>query len=305
VDRPVVAAVDVGGTRIKSALVDRSGAELVSVTSPTPGDLDVEGSLVREVGARVAALRALAADQGYAVDVLACGVVVPGVVDDIAGVARWASNLRWRDLPVVAPLSTLLDLPVALGHDVRAGLVAEARFGAAQGFSNVLFMPIGTGIAGALMLDGHVIVADGWSGELGHVMVEPGGPLCGCGARGCVESIGSASAVESAYAAASGHRLGGDEIADLVTAGDRTAGEVWARAVEALARGVVLTTTLTGVDRVLVGGGLARSGEVLLSPLREAVESALTFQRMPTIVPAALGDRAGCLGAACLAWDLA
>lgn len=301
---PLVAAVDVGGTRVKAALVDRAGVEVVSSTEPTPAGLAAPGALVDLVVSAVRALRARAAAEGAAAEVSACGVVVPGIVDDAAGVARWSANLGWHDLPVAEPLGTALGLPVALGHDVRAGLVAEARFGAAQGFSNVLFMPIGTGIAGALMLDGRVVVADGWSGELGHVVVVPDGPACGCGARGCLEAVASASAIEKAYAAASGQRLAGDAVARLVADGDEVAGAVWATAVEALARAVVMATTLTGVSRVLVGGGLASSGEVLLRPLRAAVGAALTFQREPTVVRAALGDRAGCLGAACLAFDL-
>lgn len=300
----LVAAVDVGGTRVKAALVDRSGREVVSMTEPTPTGLAAPGALVGVVVAAVEALRARADREGLSAEVSACGVVVPGIVDDGAGVARWSANLGWRDLPVVEPLASALGRPVALGHDVRAGLVAEARFGAAQGFPNVLFMPIGTGIAGALMLDGHVVVADGWSGELGHVVVVPDGPACGCGGRGCLEAVASAAAIERAHAAASGRQLGGDAIAALVAGGDRVAGAVWATAVEALARAVVLTTTLTGVSRVLVGGGLARAGEVLLAPLRAAVATHLTFQREPTVVAAALGDRAGCLGAACLAFDL-
>lgn len=300
----LVAAVDVGGTRVKAALVDRSGVEVVSLTQPTPAGLDAPGALVAVVLAAVEGLRRRADRDGLPADVSACGVVVPGIVDDAAGIARWSANLGWRDLPVVDPLTTALGLPVALGHDVRAGLVAEARFGAAQGFSNVLFMPIGTGIAGALMLDGHVVVAEGWSGELGHVQVLPDGPTCGCGARGCLEAVASASAIERAYAVSSGQRLGGDAIAALVADADPVAGAVWACAVDALARAVVMATTLTGVSRVLVGGGLARAGEVLMAPLRDAVVAALTFQREPTIVAAALGDRAGCLGAACLAVDL-
>jgi glucokinase len=301
----LVAAVDVGGTRIKAALVDRSGAELVALTEPTPAGLDVPGALVAAVVAAVDALRERAADAGRAAEPFRCGVVVPGIVDEEAGVARWSANLGWRDLSVVEPLTEALGMPVALGHDVRAGLVAETRFGAAQGFSDVLFMPIGTGIAGALMLDGRVVVAHGWSGELGHVVVVPDGPLCGCGGHGCLEALASASAIERAYAASTGERRTGDAIAQRVAEGDAAAVAVWTTAVDALARAVVTSTTLTGVSRVLVGGGLARSGEVLLHPLREAVQASLTFQRMPTIVQAALGDRAGCLGAACLAFDLA
>lgn len=302
----VVAAVDVGGTRIKAALVDRSGRELVSTTTPTPPDLGAAGALVEAVSTTIDALLRNGAGQGLTVLLGACGVVVPGLVDDARGMALFSANLGWRDLQVVVPLEEALGVPVALGHDVRAGLLAETRWGAARGAANVMFVPLGTGIAGALMVDGRVLHADGYAGELGHVVVEPGGPVCGCGARGCLEAVSSASAVERAYA----HRLGraeqvsAKEIATLVAQGDPDAVAVWAHAVGALARAVVMAVSLTGVDLVLVGGGLAQSGELLLEPLRQEVAGALTFQRPPTIARAVLGDRAGCLGAACLAWDL-
>ncbi|WP_270888523.1 ROK family protein [Pedococcus sp. 5OH_020] len=312
-EHPVVAAVDVGGTRVKAALVDRAGEEVVSLTRPTPPRLDAPGALVALLRTTVEDLRAAAASQGRGDTIAACGVVVPGLVDDLSGVAVWSANLHWRDVPVATPLSEALEVPVALGHDVRAGLLAEARFGAARGHRHVLFMPVGTGIAGAMMLDGHVVVADGRAGELGHVVVEPGGPLCGCGARGCLEAVASAAAVERRYAAraavatlpaAGPSRLGADRIADLVRSEDPVATQVWDDTVTALARAVVMVVTLTGVELVLVGGGLAQCGELLLQPLRRKVEQDLTFQRRPEVERPLLGDRAGCLGAACLAWDL-
>lgn len=310
---PLVGAVDVGGTRVKAALVDAAGAEVVAATEPTPAGLGRPGVLVDAVVQTVHRLRAQAAAEDR--DVVACGVVVPGIVDDASGVAAYSANLGWRDLPLAQPLASALGVPVAIGHDVRAGLLAETRWGAAQGSRHVLFLPLGTGIAGALMLDGHVVVADGWSGEVGHVVVEPGGPVCGCGARGCLEAVASAAAIERAYAASApspgavGERVDADRVdaervATLVAAGDPRATAVWDRAVDALARAVVMVTTTTGVDHVLIGGGLAQSGAVLLDPLRERVERSLTFQRVPRIERATLGDRAGCLGAACLAWDL-
>jgi glucokinase len=307
----VVAAVDVGGTRIKAALVDRSGRELVSSTTPTPPDLGAPDALVRSVVATVQALQQTACERGLPVLLGACGVVVPGLVDDARGVARFSANLGWRDLDLVAPLESVLGTPVALGHDVRAGLVAEVRWGAARGAENAMFVPLGTGIAGALMVDGHVLQAGGYAGELGHVVVEPQGPVCGCGARGCLEAVSSAAAVERAYAARAGlplapaDRVRADRVAALVAEGDPVATAVWDHAVSALARAVVMAVTLTGVELVLLGGGLAESGEVLLGPLRREVAGSLTFQRAPTLLRAALGDRAGCLGAACLAWDLA
>ena len=301
-----VAAVDVGGTRIKAALVDRDGLELVSTTVPTPPDLGVPGALVSTVVATIDTLVSRATERGLPARLGACGVVVPGLVDDARGVALFAANLGWRDLDVVAPLESALGLPVVLGHDVRAGLLAEARWGAARGAQNAMFMPLGTGIAGALMVDGRVLRAGGYAGELGHVVVEPEGPVCGCGARGCLEAVASASAIERAYAVRLGlaARTSAEEIAALVAGGDPDAAAVWAHAVSALARAVVMAVTLTGVDLVLVGGGLAQSGDLLLEPLRREVAGALTFQRSPALRRAALGDRAGCLGAACLAWDL-
>ena len=301
-----VAAVDVGGTRVKAALVDRDGLELVSTTAPTPADLGKPGALVQAVVDTLAALTLSASERGLPVRLGGCGVVVPGLVDDARGVALFAANLGWRDLDVVAPLESALGLPVALGHDVRAGLLAEARWGAARGAENAMFMPLGTGIAGALMVDGRVLHAGGYAGELGHVVVEPDGPVCGCGARGCLEAVASASAIERAYAVRLGlaARTSAEEIAALVAQGDPDATAVWSHAVGALARAVVMAVTLTGVDLVLVGGGLAQSGDLLLEPLRRDVAAALTFQRPPVLRRAALGDRAGCLGAACLAWDL-
>lgn len=301
-----VAAVDVGGTRVKAALVDRAGEELVSTTTPTPLDLGRPGALVAAVLDTVAALTADADRLGLQVQLFGCGVVVPGVVDDARGVAVMSANLGWRDLDVVAPLEAALGVPVALGHDVRAGLVAEVRLGAAQGAENALFVPLGTGIAGALMVDGRVLHGGGYAGELGHVQVEPDGPRCGCGALGCLEAVSSAAAIERAYADRLGlsERVGADVVAALVAEGDADATAVWDHAVGALARALVMAVTLTGIDLVLVGGGLAQSGEVLLEPLRRETAGALTFQRVPRMQRAALGDRAGCLGAACLAWDL-
>jgi glucokinase len=300
-----VAAVDVGGTRIKAALVDRSGRELVSTTVPTP-HLGMPGALVAAVAGTMETLQQAGAEQGRSVRVAGAGVVVPGLVDDARGVAVFSANLGWRDLEVVAPLESVLGVPVALGHDVRAGLLAEVRWGAARGAENAMFVPLGTGIAGALMVDGRVLHGSGYAGELGHVQVEPGGPRCGCGAFGCLEAVSSAAAIERAYAQRCrlDAPVGADTVAALVAQGDPAATEVWAGAVSALARAVVMAVTLTGVDLVLVGGGLAQSGDLLLEPLRREVAAALTFQRPPTLVRAALGDRAGCLGAACLAWDL-
>jgi glucokinase len=312
--REVVAAVDVGGTRVKAALVDRSYDVVAALTVPTPAEVaaDIGGT----VASAVAELLATAAARGTGPDtgpharphagpvrVVGCGVVVPGLVDERRGVGLWSANLGWRDLPVGAPVSARLQVPTAVGHDVRAGLLAETRLGAARGARHALFLPVGTGIAGALMLEGMLVSADGWAGELGHMVVDPAGLPCACGAVGCLETVGSAAAVERAYAATTGRRCSAEQVAALTAAGNPAATQVWGRAVSALGAAVAATVTLTGVDLVLLGGGLAESGETLLRPLRADLDARLTFQRRPRLEKAALGDRAGCLGAACLAWD--
>jgi glucokinase len=296
----VIAAVDIGGTRIKASLVDRSYDVIAQTTRPTPRGIGTDiGSVV---AATVKGLLA-SVPQDRAVQLAGCGVVVPGLVDEAHGIGLYSANLGWRDLDIRGQVESYLHLPVVVGHDVRAGLLAESRLGAARGHRQVLFMPLGTGIAGALLLDGAVVSADGWAGELGHVVIDPSGPTCPCGQRGCLEVLASAGAIERIYGAQSSVALTAEDIAGRAAAGEALASSVWARAVRALGQAIVMTVTLTGVDLVLVGGGLSQSGEVLLAPLREDVAGRLTFQRPPSIQRAGLGDRAGSLGAACLVWD--
>ncbi len=167
-------------------------------------------------------------------------------------------------------------------------------------------MPLGTGIAGAIGINGVIEPgAHGSAGEIGHVVIRPGGIPCGCGQRGCLERLASASAVSLAWAEASGDpEADAADCARAVVAGDPRAVAVWQEAVDALADGLVMAVTLLDPRTLIIGGGLAEAGETLFTPLRAAVEERVTFQKLPTIVPAALGDTAGCLGAGLLAWDL-
>jgi glucokinase len=295
--REVVAAVDLGGTRTKAALVDRDLGVVTRLVESTPPDLGAR------IGPTVAGVveRLLASARGM--QLVGCGVVVPGVVDERAGVGVLSVNHGWRDLPIRSAVASAVGLPTVVGHDVRAGLVAETRVGAAVGARDALFLPLGTGIAGALMVDGHVLSGGGWAGELGHVSVDPTGPPCPCGGVGCLEVIASAAAIGREYGSRTGQSVDSRVVAERVVAGDPVAVAVWGRAVSALSRAILATLTVTGIDLVLVGGGLAESGETLLGPLREEMESLRTFQRPAPIVTPALADWAGCLGAACLAWD--
>ncbi|MFC9808237.1 ROK family protein [Streptomyces griseoaurantiacus] len=291
---------------MKAALVGAEGELLHRARRPTGRERGPE-AVTAAVLDFAAELRAHGLS-AFGEPALAAGVAVPGIVDDARGVAAYSANLGWRDVPLRALLSERLGgVPVALGHDVRTGGLAEGRIGAGRGADRFLFVPLGTGIAGAIGIDGRVEAgAHGFAGEIGHVVVRPGGVDCPCGQRGCLERYASASAVGHAWAAALGDPEA-DAAADCaraVAAGDTRAREVWQAAVDALADGLVTALTLLDPRTLIIGGGLAEAGPTLFDPLHEALRARVTFQKLPEVVPAGLGDNAGCLGAGLLAWDL-
>ncbi|MFD4990384.1 ROK family protein [Streptomyces sp. NPDC058372] len=300
-----VIALDVGGTGMKAALVGPDGELLYEARRETGRERGPD-AVIASILDFAAALHAHGLAE-FGEPPAAAGVAVPGIVDTEKGVAVYAANLGWADVPLRDMLAERLGtLPVALGHDVRTGGLAEGRIGAGQGADRFLFMPLGTGIAGAIGINGVIEPgAHGCAGEIGHVVVRPGGVPCGCGQRGCLERLASASAVSLAWAGASGDPdADAADCAQAVAAGDPRAVAVWRDAVDALADGLVMAITLLDPRTLIIGGGLAEAGETLFTPLRAAVEERVTFQKLPTIVPAALGDTAGCLGAGLLAWDL-
>ncbi|MFF8959411.1 ROK family protein [Streptomyces sp. NPDC014894] len=300
-----VIALDVGGTGMKAALVGADGTLLHEARRATGRERGAE-AVVQSILDFAGDLRAYGQEH-LGGSALAAGVAIPGIVDSDKGVAVYAANLGWRDVPLRALLSERLDgVPVALGHDVRTGGLAEGRIGAGQGADRFFFVPLGTGIAGAIGIDGAIEAgAHGYAGEIGHVVVRPDGPDCGCGQRGCLETLASAAAVTRAWALASGDSAAdAADCAKAVESGDPRAVAVWRDAVDALAAGLVTALTLLDPRTIIIGGGLAEAGETLFTPLRAAVAERVTFQKLPSIVPAALGDTAGCLGAGLLAWDL-
>ncbi|MFI6441952.1 ROK family protein [Streptomyces sp. NPDC050759] len=300
-----VIALDVGGTGMKAALVGAGGELLHQARRATGRDRGPD-AVVDGILDFAAELRAYGTEH-LGAPALAAGVAVPGIVDEERGIAAYSANLGWRDLPLRGLLTDRLGgVPVALGHDVRTGGLAEGRIGAGKGADRFLFVPLGTGIAGAIGIAGRVEAgAHGFAGEIGHIVVRPGGTPCPCGQRGCLERYASAAAVSEAWASVTGNpEADAADCAKAVEAEDHKAREVWQHAVDALADGLLTALTLLDPRTLIIGGGLAEAGETLFTPLREAVRQRVTFQKLPTIVPAALGDAAGCLGAGLLAWDL-
>jgi glucokinase len=294
-DDGLALALDVGGTTIKAELVDCAGTVVASEQRPTP-----QGDRARDAVAEVG--RTLLAQRPGA-SVVGAGVVVPGLVDRAAGVAMYSANLGWSQLELVRFLGAAWRLPVRIANDVAAGGVAEHRLGAGAGTGDLVFVPIGTGIAASIFSGGHLVTGHrGETAEIGHMPVRPGVP-CACGRDGCLEAVASAAAIARRYTCLSGTQVTGahDVAARLGT--DAVARQVWCDAVEALADGLAIVSLVVGPALVVIGGGLSRAGESLLDPLRAALR-----QRTPIVHPAevaasALGDRGGVIGAALLARD--
>lgn len=293
--------VDVGGTRVKSVLADSDGSVLLSHTTSTP---DRPGEAVVDViTSTVAEVLDHARAQGLGGELAAVGAVVPGLVDESTGSAAWSANLGWRDLPLLDLLRERFDVPVAVGHDVRAGMLAEFHLGAAQGVPDALFVPLGTGIASALLSSGRVVAGTEWTGEIGHVTVDSDGPQCGCGRRGCLEAVASAAALGRSWRAL-GRDGDAESLSRAVGEGDPQAVRLWEAAIDALVRVLAPVCAAAGTRVLLVGGGLAQSGSILLDPLRGKLVQSLGHDRI-TVTQAALGDRAGSLGATLLAMEAA
>lgn len=295
-----VLAVDVGGTTIKAEIADASGAPITAGSVPTPkGAAAIDA--IAALGTRL--IGEAGATGLAAADVAAAGVVLPGIVDRDRRIAVYSANIGWTDLPAGELLERAWGIPVAIDHDVTCAGWAEWMTGAGAGCDDMAFVAIGTGISAAIVSGGRLLRGRGRSqpGEVGHVMVRPDGPLCGCGAHGCMESIGSAAAIARAYAEASGTAVAGALDVERAMATDDRARKVWDDAVSALADGLVVLSTLVGPERIVIGGGLARSGDFLLTPLAALVTERVRVQQPPVLATARHGLRAGVAGAALLA----
>jgi glucokinase len=292
-----VVAVDVGGTEIKSALVDSDLKVIETTTAPTP-KADTTGVET------VKAISAIVAEFGKTQKVEAVGLAVPGALDEPAGTSRWSGNLQWKNLPIRKLLEDSVKIPVAFGHDVRTAAVAELRSGAATGARDVIFIPVGTGIAAAFIIDGEIRSADGYAGEIGHIDVNGKYP-CVCGKTGCLEAASSTLAISKAYESQSGKSgTTTEEIYKLVVTGDTLATLVWNDAMSAMARACETLITLLAPEVIVFGGGLSNAGDTFLKPIRDYLDVSLTFQRKPRLEIAHYGSKAGTIGCAMLAFDL-
>lgn len=292
----VAVGVDLGGTNLTGLLVRGDGEILGRRRRPTPrtGGAEAVLAAVRETAEN---LLGQAAASGTVVAGLGFGI--PGPIDTERGVCLFSPNLGWRDLDVAGYFRRAFNLPVAVDNDVRAATLGEAWLGAGRPYRTFVCLTLGTGIGSGLVLDGRLWRGPGFSaGELGHIPVDtrPDAPLCGCGRRGCLESLASGTAIAREAGTA-----GAREAAEAARRGDPACRRVFERAAAYLGVGIATVVTLLNPEAVIVGGRVAGAWD-LLGPIVQRVVDERTFPpnraSLRGILPAALGEDAGAVGAA-------
>lgn len=300
-DGSAVLGFDVGGTDMKAAIVDDLGGILDVLRVPTPIDGErTADAVVARIGELAQELLMSHPD----VHPMAAGLLVPGHVDDERGVGVFSENLGWSNYPFRDRAEAALGIPVSFSHDVRGAGEAEYRLGAAAPFRDVVVMAIGTGISGAIFIQGTLYAGGGMAGEMGHSKVAKG-PQCMCGGHGCLEAVASAGAIARRYTQVTGQDVSGaKDVLDRAARGDVHAIAIWESALDALALDLSHTVALLAPEAIVIGGGLSQAGADLFEPLQRRLDAILTFHRRPQLLRASIGENAGVIGAALRARDL-
>ncbi len=307
--------VDIGGTKIAVGVVDEHGTILETMKRPTepqrPESIDAAiAACVNELAGRY--------------DIAAVGLAAAGFMAADQRIATFGPNIAWRNYPLAARVSSLLesDVPVIVENDANAAGWAEYAHGAAQGKPNMTMLTIGTGLGGALVVDGRLVRGfAGFAAEIGHIAMVPGGDLCGCGHHGCWEQYASGSAlvrwarqaaVEDPQRATSlldlaggePERIKGHDVTTAATDGDELALALLRRLGEWIGKGCANLASTLDPEIFVVGGGVIAAGDFVLGPAREAYEAALPVIHLRPVAPivaAHMGNDAGMVGAAALA----
>ena len=303
--------IDIGGTKVAVGIVDQDGSILS--TDRAPMVKDSHETMLESICAVVDRLLAQAQERPSAF-----GVAVPGTVDRDRGIAVSAVNVGWRDLPLVPLLQDRYDLPGVIANDANAGAWGEYAFGSGKDAQNLVYITVGTGIGGGIIEAGRVVRGQGSAGEIGHILVSPGGPLCPCGVRGCLESLAAGPGI-----ARRGRRAAANELTDIVrrlTDGDienltsvtvRDAAEAGDPVMQVvrddtarwLAIGCQICQQLFAPGCIVFGGGVMQDGGRLIQEIRN------WFQRLAGsphpdvgnyIRLAAESEHSGIVGAAAL-----
>jgi len=314
-----IIGVDLGGTKIHTALAAGDGGILAETRIPTEADRGP----AHVIGRIVASIRQVQEEAGAfpgSIGVVAVGA--PGPLDAARGIIHFAPNLRWRGVPLKQLLEEQISMRVVVDNDANLAALGEHVFGAGRGKENVVYITVSTGVGGGLILGGRLYhgASDG-AGEIGHMTVLPDGPLCGCGARGCLEAVSSGTAIarEARRLVESGGgknilaRAGNDPgrinsavVAAAAAEGDLEAISIISSASRFLGIGVASIINLLNPDVVVLGGGVMEIGEPVWNGVRMEVAARVleAARARVQVVPAGLGRRSGVLGAVALAMQL-
>jgi glucokinase len=304
--------VDLGGTKVAGIVMDEDGRILSRDERPTP-QADAEAVM------EVVHLVVQAVNSGE--KPMAVGVGAAGLVDFAAGILRFAPNLPLREIPLRDMVATQSGLPCVVDNDANAAAWGEFRYGAGRGVRHMLLVTVGTGIGGGIVWGGAVYRgAHGFAAEIGHVIVEPGGPRCGCGNQGCWEQMASGRALDrlgreaarndpdgAIARLAGGAGVHGAHVTAAAREGDPVAMAIVREVGGRLGEGLAGLVNILDPEMVVVGGGVGDEGEIFLEParraFRDAVEAPDHRPDVPIVV-AGLGNDAGAIGAAALALEL-
>lgn len=309
--------IDVGGTNVKIALVDDNGKIIYSNSVPTYAKMGYEYT----VNNIKQAIRDLMKETNTTTsDIEGIGFDFPGQVDCKTGVVKLAPNIPgWVNVPIAQMIEDEFHIPTRIDNDVRCAALGELKFGAGRGCENFICITVGTGIGSGIVINGKVVRgATNAAGELGHIKLQMnGGPICGCGDTGCLEAFASGPAIVAMaqdyikggkstkfreMAAAEGGEITPYMVAKAAEEGDPVAKRIFEIVGEYIGIGLTSVINLLNPERVIIGGGVAESGELLLAPIRKTIKerAMVVAGNAVEIVPAQLGNSAGVIGASML-----
>ena len=306
--------VDVGGTNVKIALVDKEGSIVYSNTTPTRAEMGYEYTISNIKQAINDLMKETKTDKN---SIEGIGFGFPGQIDCDAGVVRVLPNIPgWINVPVSKIMEKEFGIPTKVDNDVRCAALGELAFGAGKGCQNLICITVGTGIGSGLIVNGKLVRgADNAAGEIGHIKLQMhDGPICGCGDSGCLEAFASGPGI---VAMAQEYILGGKStkyrelanpeitpyiVAEAAKQGDKVALKIFERIGEYIGIGLSSVVNLLNPEKIVIGGGVADAGEILFTPLINTLKKrAMPIQaKSVSVVPAQLGNAAGVIGASLL-----
>lgn len=306
--------IDVGGTNVKIALVDNNGKIIYSNSIPTRAEMGYEYTINNMKEAITELIKETKSDPK---NIESIGFGFPGQIDYQKGIVRLAPNIPgWVDVPIAEIMEKEFGIPTRVDNDVRCAALGELNYGAGQGCDNLICITVGTGIGSGLVINGKLVRgASNAAGEIGHIKLDMnGGPLCGCGDRGCLEAFASGPSI---VALAEEYIKGGKStkyrelanpditpyiVSEAAKQGDPVAKRIFTIVGEYIGIGLASVVNLLNPEKIIIGGGVAAAGDLLLTPIKES----LVKRAMPIagsaveIVPAQLGNSAGVIGASLL-----